>query len=333
VASDVLIIGAGLTGLIAANLLQQQGLTVAVLDKGRSVGGRLATRRIAEGGVADHGAQFFTARTEAFKKQIDHWIADGIVYEWSTGWTDGSLKRTHGDGHPRYAAKGGMNQIAKHLAKDLNRVEVNVRIKAIRLVDEGWELTDTDEGIYSGTALLMTPPMPQSLELLKHIKLADDDREALERISFGPCLAAMVEVQGGTHIPEPGAIQDFEDPIYWIADNKAKGISDKRILTIHAGATYSKTNWEKDDETILAEMLEVLDGLLEDDASLGDAQLKRWKYSVPLTTHPDDILVATNQPYPLVFAGDAFGGRGRVEGAFASGTAAGKALLALLGKA
>ena len=61
--SDVLIIGAGLAGLMAANSLKEQGWQVTLVDKGRSVGGRLATRRIGPG-RADHGTQFFTARTQ-----------------------------------------------------------------------------------------------------------------------------------------------------------------------------------------------------------------------------------------------------------------------------
>ncbi|HMQ53993.1 MAG TPA: FAD-dependent oxidoreductase, partial [Anaerolineae bacterium] len=54
--ADVLVVGAGLSGLMAANLLKAYGFKVTVLDKGRSVGGRLATRRIGPG-RADHGAQ------------------------------------------------------------------------------------------------------------------------------------------------------------------------------------------------------------------------------------------------------------------------------------
>lgn len=331
-ASDVLIVGAGLSGLVAANILQDKGLSVAVIDKGKSVGGRLATRRIGEDGVADHGAQFFTARTEIFQQQIDQWIEADIVYEWSRGWTDGSLKRTFGDGHPRYAVKGGMNKLAKYLAKDLARVETDVRIKWVRLVDEGWELQGTNDGIYSGASLLMTPPMPQTLELLSHVKLSEHDMNILQGISFGPCMAAMIEIDGETNLPEPGGLQDFQKDIYWIADNKSKGISGKRILTLHAGTTYTEQRWEEDDETVLADMVKSLDGILAKDTTIGEMQLKRWRYSVPLTTHTADTLIAENLSYPLAFAGDAFGGRGRVEGAFMSGYAAGHALAEALGK-
>jgi predicted NAD/FAD-dependent oxidoreductase len=54
-------------------------------------------------------------------------------------------------------------------------------------------------------------------------------------------------------------------------------------------------------------------------------QLKKWRYSVPLTTHPKEFLLAKGLP-TLAFAGDAFGGRGRIEGAFVSGIMVGNAM-------
>lgn len=59
----IVIVGAGLSGLVAARSLAASGHDVSVLDKGRGVGGRLATRRIGDA-VLDHGAQFFTVRTD-----------------------------------------------------------------------------------------------------------------------------------------------------------------------------------------------------------------------------------------------------------------------------
>ena len=108
-----------MSGLMAANVLLDRGHTVQVIDKGRSVGGRLATRRIGASGLADHGAQFFTVRTAALQGYVDRWRAQSLVYVWGTGWSDGSLKRTAGDGHPRYAVRGGMNKLAKRLARNV----------------------------------------------------------------------------------------------------------------------------------------------------------------------------------------------------------------------
>jgi renalase len=47
---DVLIVGAGLSGLLAANTLRSLGASLRIVDKGRGVGGRLATRRLGVGG-------------------------------------------------------------------------------------------------------------------------------------------------------------------------------------------------------------------------------------------------------------------------------------------
>jgi len=74
---DAIVIGAGVSGLIAARTAQANGARVLVLDKGRGVGGRLATRRT-DSGVFDHGAQFFTARDPQFRLLVEAWRAAGI---------------------------------------------------------------------------------------------------------------------------------------------------------------------------------------------------------------------------------------------------------------
>src|SRR5687767_3981722 len=127
---SVIIIGAGLAGVMAARTLAQQGHTVTLLDKGASVGGRMATRRLSQG-KADTGAQFFTARTTEFQAQIEQWIHQDLVSLWGYGWSDGSVKRTVDDGHPRYVAKQGMNALVKDLAQSLKDIRVNVEVKRI----------------------------------------------------------------------------------------------------------------------------------------------------------------------------------------------------------
>jgi predicted NAD/FAD-dependent oxidoreductase len=74
----VVIVGAGICGLVAGRRLADAGAEVVLVDKGRSVGGRLATRRIGDATV-DHGAQFFTVRTPAFQRQVDDWVERGLA--------------------------------------------------------------------------------------------------------------------------------------------------------------------------------------------------------------------------------------------------------------
>lgn len=324
---EVIIIGAGLAGLTAGRILKDAGADVLLLDKGRSVGGRLATRRIG-GGLADHGAQFFTARGERFWNQVQTWMSEEVVRVWGYGWSDGSLKRTTNDGHSRFVANGGMNALAQHVAKGQD-VQVDTQVQSIEYTGKGWTLTDTEERIYNSRYLVMTAPVPQSLAMLSrhHVPLSSSDRAELERIEYAPCLCGLFRVAGGVELPEPGAIQNFNEPVYWLADNQAKGISDECIVTVHAEARYSRQNYDAPEEGVLAFLRAPLEARLKEGASIVESQLKKWKYSTPLTTYPQDCLVA--EGLPIVFAGDAFGGRGRVEGAYISGLVAGEALLNL----
>ncbi|MEO0599464.1 MAG: FAD-dependent oxidoreductase, partial [Chloroflexota bacterium] len=320
-------VGAGLSGLVAAHQLLDAGKSVIVVDKGRSVGGRLATRRI-QNGRADHGAQFFTVRTDAFQSQVDKWLAKDLVYVWGRGWSDGSLQKNKPDGYPRYATRQGMNYLARDLAENVPDIRVSTRIASIQWQDDSWQLTDTDGQSLSSDVLIMTAPVPQTLVLLENVPLTEEDRTALQKIDYGPCLCGLFVVEGEVNLPEPGARQNFEDTVYWIADNKAKGISpDERIITLHADADFSRTNYDAPPEENLAVFRAELEKYLADGASITEEQLKKWRYSIPQTMHPDDVLQASN--LPLICAGDAFGGRARVEGAFLSGLEAGKRAIAL----
>jgi monoamine oxidase len=63
---DALVIGAGLSGLIAARRLQQQGLRVRVLEARTRVGGRMVSRRLEDGTMVDLGGQWGGASHHRF---------------------------------------------------------------------------------------------------------------------------------------------------------------------------------------------------------------------------------------------------------------------------
>ena len=78
----VAVVGAGIAGLACARRLVESGHDVKVFDKGRSVGGRAATRRIKIGESElsfNHGAQYFTIRDPAFRAEVDRLVAAGAV--------------------------------------------------------------------------------------------------------------------------------------------------------------------------------------------------------------------------------------------------------------
>jgi predicted NAD/FAD-dependent oxidoreductase len=326
-ATDVLVVGAGICGLLAAQTLAAGGSRVIVWDTGRGVGGRLATRRL-DGAVFDHGAQYFTARDSEFRAIVQDWQKKEIVRPWATGFRlpDGTLKQ---DGQERFCGTAGMTTMAKHLARGLD-VRLGAKVVRVTCEDGGWRLTAEAGESLTSRALLLTSPVPQSLALLATggVTLPEPAKLELEQVEYAPCLALLVPLSGSSLIPDPGGLWLSGEPISWIADNQRKGISpgSQAALTIHAGPDYSRRNWETPE-------LEVTKELLDSAAPwLGSAplrtQLHRWRYSIPVTTHPERCVTLAH-PAPVVFAGDAFGGP-RIEGAALSGLAAGAALLKLL---
>lgn len=320
--TSCIVVGAGMAGLVAARALQDRGIGVTVIDKGRGVGGRMATRRI-EDAVFDHGAQFFTVRSERFRALVDSWLADGLAAEWARGFAgpDGDPRS---DGHPRYRGAQGMTTIPRALAQGLS-VRTGERVVRAAVNGGRWLVdTDRDTRLFAD-ALILTPPVPQSLALLdagEH-PLSHETRAALEALDYAPCIALMALLWEASHIPAPGGLQLGGEPITWIGDNTQKGISpDAHAVTIHAGPQFSRDYWQADSGVVA--------GLLLDAAApwiglhIKTHQLHRWRYSHPTHTYNAPCL-RVDGPAPLVFAGDAFSGP-KVEGAALSGLAAAEAL-------
>ena len=336
--NELLIIGAGLSGLMTALTVAQaaraQGRAprpITVLDKGRSVGGRLATRRIGAG-RADHGAQFFTVRDEQFKRHVDGWQAAGLVFPWATGWSNGSGDDSPTDGYPRYAVAQGMNNLAKQLAAalaefDTVQIMVNVRVEAVGHSAGRWQVNAADGTEWRADALVLTAPVPQSLALLDagNVGLTDDNRAALERIRYAPCLCGLFLVDGPVLLPAPGAIQRPNAPISWIADNQRKGISpDATVITVHAGPDLSRSLYDEADELVGPILEDSLAPYLGPEATIQQRDVKRWRYALPQVLHAERFIRAEGIPH-LYFGGDAFGGP-RMEGAALSGMEIGEFL-------
>lgn len=325
--TPIVVVGAGIAGLSAARLLHEAGQEVVVLDKGRGVGGRMATRRSGEA-CFDHGAQFFTVRDPAFARRVAQWVAEGTAVPWGQGFAYGRGGPGE-DGHTRYRGRAGMTSIPKRLAQGLD-VRLGTRVTAVRAEGQCWELAmEGQVAPLRARALIMTPPAPQTLALLAagQTRLPALLHEALESIHFAPCLALLVRLDGPSRVPAPGGLQLMDEPIFWIGDNQQKGISPAAsAVTIHAGPAFSAANWDADAEGIAGHLLRAAEPWLG--TAVAAWQLHRWRYSLPLTPLPERMLVWPGAA-PLIFAGDAFGGP-RVEGAALSGHAAASALRDLL---
>ncbi len=326
---DLAIIGAGISGLAAAQVVRASGKSVAVFDKGRAPGGRIATRRIGAA-VFDHGAQFFTVRDDAFATTVLQWQASGVVAPWCHGFPSSDGEATGEDGHVRYFCPNGMIGIVKHLSSDLPPDSILVDHKITKISHEGdhWCIDVENRPTVRAKAVLVTAPAPQVPAFFSDDALAESCRMIAHDVQFDPCLALMILAgpsEAAASFPAPGG-RRFDSPVLsWGADNHCKGISPVAgSVTLHGCTEFSRVNFAADDLLVAREMV-VAAGLST--ATLGDPtrwQLKRWRYAIPANPHPDRYRQISSSPL-AVLAGDAFGGP-RIEGAWLSGVAAGKFL-------
>ena len=78
---DFCIVGSGLAGSTIANLLSKR-YTVEIFDKARGPGGRASNRRYIKNLSFDHGLQFISPKSNAFKKFILELKKKNILKEW-----------------------------------------------------------------------------------------------------------------------------------------------------------------------------------------------------------------------------------------------------------
>ena len=312
--NSCIVIGGGITGLITASELQRKGIEVTVLDKGRGIGGRLATRRIDRDepteGVFDYGTQYFSVEHPKLQPWIDDWIEKDVVKEWFRNDRD----------EIRYCGANGIRNIAKYLARDLN---VRTSSKVVKVSYDGQWLVESDRS-YQADVLVMTPPVPQSLALLdvSGITLPSEIRSSLEQISYYSCIAVLASLEKQSNIPAPGGIALEDESLIWLADNYQKGISTTHAVTLHATPKFSETHWDSDDAEIADKLFTAASDYLN--SAVTKYQVHRWRYSLPKTFYSEPCL---NLPeLSLFLAGDAFVAP-KIAGAMLSGIAAAELIL------
>ena len=303
----IVIIGAGMAGLACARRLTGAGHTPVVLDKGRGIGGRVATRRFGDLQF-DHGAQYVNAHGAEFAAVLGG--LGGAV----AGWQDGT-GRAHSVGVP------GMSAIPAAMGAGLD-IRQNVQVVRVLQTGKGWAL-HLANGTIQAAQVVITVPAPQVADLLgaKHPLVA-----ALAPVRLAPCLTLMAAVTA----PAPFITrQDADDPLAWIAQDSTKPGRPQNagpLWVAQAGEAFSSAHLEQTPEEIAAHMMPQLCdrlGVPLDRAT--HAVAHRWRYA--------RVTQALGQPFlrnpdaTLYLGGDWCIGP-RIEAAWTSGTAIADDILA-----
>ena len=306
----VVVVGAGIAGLMAAQSLTKNGHDVVVVDKGRSPGGRLATRRI-DNATLDHGAQFFTVRDSLFETHVSKWIASGVVTEWCRGFDSTSQNN---DGYPRYRGVRGMTDIAKHLAQRLDIRYNTLAFSIVRGTTSKWQVNIDDGSAIDADAIIITSPLPQTYALLVTADI--ELPESLLRAEYDRTICLLVVLDKSSAVVNPGGLQNPDETFSFIADNAIKGISSAVALTLHANPQFSLNHWDDQLDDVHQLLLKRAEPWIGD-ATVVTSQIKKWRFATPLTIWPERFWAKDM----VVLAGDAFGGP-KIEGAALSGLAA-----------
>jgi len=205
-------------------------------------------------------------------------------------------------------------------------VRTDSMVFAIRAASPGsaarWAVTLDNGTSTSADALVVTCPLPQSYSLL--VSASVELPTQLMRMEYDRTIALLVTLDGAPAVGEPGGLQNPNDTLSFVSDNRRKGISASEALTIHANAAWSESHWN-DDHASLEAALRVEAADFIGSAAVTAAQVKKWRFATPRTPWPEPCWVPAAAP--LALAGDAFAGP-KIEGAVVSGLAAAEALVA-----
>lgn len=294
---DVVVAGAGIAGLACARALVDGGARVRVFERGRVVGGRLASKRF-DGRYADIGAAYLVADEPGFVAQVASWESRGLARPW----TD-TLKVYPGGGDAsgpvRWAAGGGLRSLATDLADGLD-VRLSTPLDAVP--------DDAD-------AVVLAMPGPQALRLGPPPGVA----AAAEAQVWRPVIAAVLTYPAREWGDLRGAFVNEHPVLATVCDDGDRRGDGAPVLVVHSTAAVAARHLDDPDAAgpVLAAAVGELLGLTAEPR----VQVHRWTYAQP---EPADATYAVDGRVWL--CGDAFG-RPRVQTAWLSGRAVASALL------
>lgn len=327
----IAIIGAGLAGLTCARQLHTQGHNVTVYEKNREISGRMITHQTDLGGF-DSGAQYFTASSEQFKKELATWRKAGWVQPW-----DGKLvtlekgnAKAAGRTSQRFVAVPGMCALARHIAQGID-VRTEQLVKEVEPYGDQWLLTvqadsvpiDASAGPFDAVIVAVTAD--QAVPLLQPVPKFAKQAEAARLM---PCWALVMGFQESLGLGYDGAWVKGSR-LAWIAHDASKPQRRPGEHWVgHASAEWSIEHLEDEPERAKEKLLKAFHEATGSHVQPIYAGVKRWRFAQ--ATRPLSGTCLWDAKKQIGTCGDWFAagleGGGRVENAYLSGLALAQAV-------
>jgi predicted NAD/FAD-dependent oxidoreductase len=313
-APEVCVIGAGFAGLRIAAALSDAGVDYLVLDKGRSPGGRAATRRLDRARV-DHGIPWLTRTGGVSDGLIDSLREAGLLERLFLGGGEG-------DG---WVCGEGINAVAKHLAAGIN-VRLANRVESIEPGDPNrlW-VSDPDGRGYEITArhVVITAPVPQAVEMAPILagRTGGVDPETI----YEKAVIGLARLRHSSELPDEVVFRDPSPGIESVIVESAKFPDRPPSVSIRCDAEASERLFDAPDEKAWEWMAGAVSSLPFLATAPEESQVKRWRYSKPVRPVPAPFiaLASPSGACTLSVCGDGFetGAETGLEAALASAQA------------
>ncbi len=304
-------LGAGIAGAAAARALSDAGLAVALFDKGRGPGGRMATRR--EPFRFDHGAQYVRARDPSFAAAVAEAEAAGAVAVWPA---------MQGE-PPALVGTPSMTGLVRHFLGPL-ALTTGFTATALSASADGWHLVCDAGAAGPFEAVIVTVPSVQAVPLLlpHHRGFA----AAAEGARYAPCWAGMFAFSAAA-LP---ALRTLATDAFaaagvsWAAHDGGKpGRGDAPTMVLHGSPEWSTLHLEEPADAVRERFAAILRA--HGWPTPVYAAAHRWRYA--MVTEAAAVETPFDGRSGLGIAGDWLAGP-RVEAAFLSGRQVAAALLA-----
>jgi renalase len=304
------VVGAGVCGLTLAHVLKKKNKDIVVLEKSKSVGGRIATRRDGEA-TYDHGAQFIKIKHQTNFIWNEEWSKSGLKNNWFSD-----------EEYLYLNSLQGMTAFPKLMAQNLD-IKFSEKVIHLEETHKGWILTCESGLKISATTVYLTAPVPQLLELLKTSQVQYPSK--LDSIVYAKALVGLLEVEETAFLNNFSYQEKISKDIYSIANQKSKKVSNTLAFTIVMDSLFSERNFDSADEETLASIVKYFQSYFSDSVvNVTKSQLKKWRYSHPIVRYEEDQLFIPIQNN-LILAGDGFAQR-NILGSMASALAAARYL-------
>jgi len=210
---DVIIIGAGLTGLTLATSLAKKGKSFLVLEARNRIGGRIHTLQQSDGALVEMGATWFFPHFKNLYNLLKQLNVE-LEGQYLKGYTlyesdiNSPVRKVYSNGDDdMFRIRGGTKQIVDSLYREIDQSKVMLgqTVKEIRQVENGMEVKVKGAKVYKSDKVVTT--IPQQL--------------LVSSVAFTPSLSKdLVGVMKNTHT--------------WMGDS------------VKAAVTYRKPFWKEE---------------------------------------------------------------------------------------